>query len=317
MTQYYYIDARGTKRGPCDEQLLKELARHGAIKPDTLLETDTAETEVAGQIPGLVFRSSLDSKLSAGCGVFTVILVIGLLALLIPAVQEAREAARRMQCSCKCLTLAFHTYHDVHGTFPPAYTVDENGKPLHSWRVLLLPYLEQKELYDKIRLDEPWDSEYNRQFHDVHITPYRCPSCTGIDSIKLKNRGTVRSGNCNYSVVIGDDTLFPGSRAVSLNELTKSTSEAILYVERMIPVCWMDPNNEIRFDTACEGINRNLLGIGSEHPGGANAGFADGSVRFLKESADGRIPFSNYYGQENYKSIKLLLTKSDSEHSSE
>jgi len=60
-----------------------------------------------------------------------------------PAVIAAREAARRMQCTChlKGLGLAFHTYHDAYGSFPPAYTVDADGRPLHSWRVLILPFI--------------------------------------------------------------------------------------------------------------------------------------------------------------------------------
>ena len=92
--------------------------------------------------------------------VLLVALVI-IVALLFPAAQAARAAAQRMTCCghMSQLTLAFLVYHEVHGSFPPAYTVDENGKPLHSWRVLILPFIEQKALYDKIRLDEPWDSE--------------------------------------------------------------------------------------------------------------------------------------------------------------
>jgi hypothetical protein len=50
MTQYFYIDAKGTKRGPCDEQMLKEFAEHGTIKPDTLIETDTGESYAAGEV---------------------------------------------------------------------------------------------------------------------------------------------------------------------------------------------------------------------------------------------------------------------------
>jgi prepilin-type processing-associated H-X9-DG protein len=230
-----------------------------------------------------------------------------LFALLSPALPAAREATRRSQCYCGCLGLAFFNYHETHGSLPPAYTVDENGKPLHSWRVLILPFLEQNELYKKIRLDEPWDSEHNRQFHDVKIHCYGCPSASGIVPTLLKNRGTFRAGNCHYSVVVGDETLFPGSKTTSFDEITGGTSNTILYVERLVPICWMDPNSEIRFETACEGINRTLLGIGGGHPGGAIVGFADGHVRFLKESADGRIETNN----KTYESIKPLLTKSD------
>jgi hypothetical protein len=62
MTQYYYIDARGTKRGPCDEQLLKELVSHGTIQSNTLIETDTGITEYAGQILGLFFDTHAQKR---------------------------------------------------------------------------------------------------------------------------------------------------------------------------------------------------------------------------------------------------------------
>jgi hypothetical protein len=64
-------------------------------------------------------------------------------------------------------------YQRQHGTLPPAYTVGADGKPLHGWRVLLLPYLGQTALYSKLRLDEPWDSPHNRRFHDASLAVYR------------------------------------------------------------------------------------------------------------------------------------------------
>lgn len=98
------------------------------------------------------------------------IIIVSFIGAAIPA----RETARRMQCqghSCQ-LALAFHNYHDMYGSFPPAYTKDENGKILHGWRVLILPFIEERELYEKIRLNEPWDSEYNSQFHDIEIRTF-------------------------------------------------------------------------------------------------------------------------------------------------
>ena len=211
-----------------------------------------------------------------------------------PIVTTAQDAARRMQCSghTKQLTLAFHTYHDMHDSFPPAYTVDENGKPLHSWRVLILPYIEQKELYDKIRLDEPWDSEYNRQFHDVQIGLYQCLSSSRrnrsalrVCNIFLKNPDLFRTANCDYSVIVGEETLFSGSETVKFEDIADK-SNTILVVERMVPICWMDPNNEIRFDIARMGVNKHPFGIGSEHRDGANVGFADGNVRYISKGED-------------------------------
>ena len=234
--------------------------------------------------------------------VLTILLVPLILFLFVgvPAIGDAREAARRMLCSGRTnqLTLAFLLYHEQHGHFPPAYTVDENGNPLHSWRVLILPYMEQGKLYEQIRLDEPWDSEHNRRFHNIQLGIFQCPS-------RNRNVWGLRY-NCDYSVIIGTDTVFPGAKVVSLDDIA-TPSDTILFVERMVPVNWMDPNHEIRFDAASEGINRHPFGIGSEHSRGVNAGFAEGGYRFLIQTADGRI---HSYGRISIDNIKSLLTKS-------
>ena len=92
----------------------------------------------------------------------------------------AGEATRRARCvnNLKQIGLAMYNYHDQYGCFPPAYTADEHGRPLHSWRVLLLPYLECEDLYDQLRLNEPWNSPYNQQVLKDSDVPsvFRCPS---------------------------------------------------------------------------------------------------------------------------------------------
>ena len=108
-----------------------------------------------------------------------VIAIIAILvALLLPAVQQAREAARRTQCknNLKQIGIALHSYHDVYKTFPPAYIPDEDGKPMHSWRVLILPFIEQQALYEQYDFNEPWDGPNNSQLANVVISVYQCPS---------------------------------------------------------------------------------------------------------------------------------------------
>src|SRR5262245_66359 len=84
-------------------------------------------------------------------------------ALLLPAVQQGREAARRSQCknNLKQIALALLNYESRYGTFPPAYVADESGKPMHSWRVLILPDLDQQALYNDYNFSEPWDGPNN------------------------------------------------------------------------------------------------------------------------------------------------------------
>ena len=99
---------------------------------------DTASTPPACKQGGMRFRLV---ELLVVIGV--IVILIG---LLLPTVRAAHEPARRSQCcnNLKQIALALHNYADEHGEFPPAYTVDEQGQPLHSWRTLILPYLEQK-----------------------------------------------------------------------------------------------------------------------------------------------------------------------------
>ncbi|MFO7906946.1 MAG: DUF1559 domain-containing protein [Pirellulaceae bacterium] len=206
---------------------------------------------------------------------------------LLPSYEAAREAARRSRCveRLKRITLAMLIYEREHGTLPPAYSVDEDGEPLHSWRVLLLPYLGHQDLYENIRLDEPWDSAHNRKFHDMNVLFYRCPTAE------------LPPGHTSYSVVIGRHTAFGGSRGRSLDAFGPRRKHLILVVERVDDYCWMDPTKELSEKVAKKGINCNELdaakagaatprGVDSGHPGGANVGLREGAGEFVSENID-------------------------------
>ena len=175
-----------------------------------------------------------------GCVIVTVLVFLGGVAFLYPAVQESREAARRMTSAShlKGLGLAFHNYHDWHqyhgnlDTFLPAYSTDADGKPLHSWRVLILPFIEQQELYDKIRLDEPWDSEYNSQFHNKMPRFYHCISRPAEELTK---------GLTPYQMVIGPDTISNGPNSTKPSDITRDKGDTLLFVEASVSVPWMKP----------------------------------------------------------------------------
>ncbi len=142
------------------------------------------------------------------------------------------------------IALAMLLYEREHGTLPPAWTEDADGDRLHSWRVLLLPYLNQEELYEKIRLDEPWDSEHNRRFHQADIAFYQCPS------------SEFDPGETTYSVVVGDKTAFGGARPRKLLEIGTYYFNTILVVEANRADPWMSPETAIAAETAdVEGIH--------------------------------------------------------------
>lgn len=197
-------------------------------------------------------------------------------ALFVPSLQATREAIRRSKCVgyLRRITLAMLIYEREHGTLPPAYTADAASTPLHSWRVLLLPYLGEEELFGKLRLDEPWNSEHNRRFHDADLAIYQCPSAE------------LKPGQTTYSVVVGEHTAFQAAEGISLDDLGMNL---MLVVERVQSVCWMDPTSELAESVAFERINRqedDAGGIGSPHPGGVDVGFRDGSVRFIPETIE-------------------------------
>ena len=134
------------------------------------------------------------------------------------------------------LTIALLRYEKANGTLPPAFTVDRHGKPLHSWRVLILPYLGQQQLFEQIKLNEPWNSAHNSRFSSRRPDVYRCFPC----------KESSQSETC-YSVVIGPDLPFDGGQGTNLNRFGKECDEMILIVERTDPIHWMDPAKELTF----------------------------------------------------------------------
>jgi prepilin-type processing-associated H-X9-DG protein len=195
-----------------------------------------------------------------------------LVALLLPAVQSAREAARRAQCvnNLKQIGLAYHNYHSANDALPPPAITDKDGKPLLGWRVAILPYIEQVELYNKFKLDEPWDSPHNKALLKEMPPTFLCPS-----------RSNPEPFTTTYRVFVGPGAMFEKGQATSLAHITDGTSNTILVVEAKEAVPWSKPDAELPFDQAAA---PSLHGAGSSHPGGFNALFGDGSVRFIKVS---------------------------------
>ena len=230
---------------------------------------------IVGLVLGIKSRKSETATVGICLNAIGLLLLLFLLLLLLPAIQAAREAARRMQCTnnMKQIMLALHNYHDVYREFPPLYTVDNANRPLQSWRVLILPYIEQELLYEKIRLDEPWDSVHNRQFHAMLSSVYGCPSNHNSDT-----------NNCVYAVIQGEG-LMPGNAGKhTFASLVKGSSNTIAIVEVKEPFCWMDPNADVSLDELLKGINVPGGRVGSFHHNGINVGMFDGSVQFLNNS---------------------------------
>ncbi|HXY34134.1 MAG TPA: DUF1559 domain-containing protein [Planctomycetaceae bacterium] len=203
-----------------------------------------------------------------------VALLVGLfLFMMLPAVQtDDGRPVRRTECKnhLKQLALAMHNYHDAYGCFPPAYVADKNGRRMHSWRVLLLRFLEEGGLYKQYRFDEPWDGPHNRALAAQTPLIFRCAS-------DLEN-----TTEANYFVVVGPNTVFPGATPIGIKDITDGTANTILLVEAIHSgINWLEPQ-DMSYEEAVRGINCKAgWSISSRHKGGAQVAFADGSVRFL------------------------------------
>jgi len=198
-----------------------------------------------------------------------------LVSLLLPAVQAARFAARRAQSSnnMKQILLAMLNHESAKMAYPARASFDEQHKPLLSWRVHMLPYLEQDELYQKFHLDEPWDSEHNKQLIPLMPPVYRNPS------------SAAGPGLTTYLAVCGEGFAFDGEKGRSIAELKDGTSNTILVVDANDDhaVTWTKPD-DWQYDE-----EEPMAGLGETHPQGFEAGFADGSVRQLSKRISPKV----------------------------
>ncbi|HEV3298967.1 MAG TPA: DUF1559 domain-containing protein [Planctomycetaceae bacterium] len=198
----------------------------------------------------------------------------GLIVAMLPAVSCDGGHARRTDCKnhLKQIALAMHNYHDQYGSFPPAYIADKNGRPMHSWRVLLLPFLEFGPLYDQYRFDEPWNGPHNRELAALPIQLFHCAADAG------------RKTDTSYLVVVGPKTIFPSAASMAIKDIPDGTSNTILLVEAGDSgINWLEPR-DMSYEEALRGINpKTGWGISSHHEGGAQVAFADGSSPLLSD----------------------------------
>jgi prepilin-type processing-associated H-X9-DG protein len=205
--------------------------------------------------------------------VFTIFMV-----LISPSIQVARDAIAKTSCrsNLQRIAEALKQYEIEHGTLPPAFIPDAvTGKPLHSWRVLILPQLGEASLYEQYNFGEPWDGPNNSRLFNSMPSVFACPA----DPDAITKRET------NYMVLVGPKTLFPGAKPATMGAITDAPETTILVTEAPVSgVVWTSPKdlNATRMQFT---INNGTAGeMGSYHPGGINAVMVDGSVRFFEDN---------------------------------
>jgi hypothetical protein len=164
------------------------------------------------------------------------------------------------------IVMALNDYHLAHKEFPPPFTKDSHGKPLHSWRTLILPHLGQKTLYDKIDLSKPWDSPANAEIMKTHLAVYSCPS-SGLGP-----------GLTTYQAIVGTEAFMSPEYATKIAQFFDGTSNtiALIDVDPKQAVHWMSPEDNGKEAFLAVQPNSRL-----QHPGGIHAAFTDGVVRLL------------------------------------
>ncbi len=182
------------------------------------------------------------------------------------SVMEARAATRRavQMNNMKQISLAMVQYEIAQGNYPPAAS-EKEGKPLLSWRVAILPYLEEETLYRRFHLDEPWDSPHNLEVAKTMPSVFQSPD-------------SPRNGKTRVMVFTGKGAAFNGGKTISNRDIRDGPSRTIMCVEagpdKAVP--WSKPE-DLPFDA-----EHPLAALGKVSPQGFIAAFFDGSVYPLK-----------------------------------
>ena len=210
-----------------------------------------------------------------GAALATAVFALPLL-LFTPIFHAQRQPYPRGMCmnQVRQIALAILNYESEHGHFPPPYSTDENGRPLHSWRVLILPYLEEIALYKTIDLSKPWNHPDNLKLASRMPDVFKCPS----DKSRFSDQTTT------FVAVVGKNTAWPLGTPVKVSDISDGMANTLLVVESTSSrVHWMAP-----FDPTIESIvpvakNGATLLLGSEHAGDiSNCVFCDGHVKGLR-----------------------------------
>jgi hypothetical protein len=173
-----------------------------------------------------------------------------------PVVQQTEQTLSNL----KRLAIAAHNFRDVHERFPPAVLMGPDGQIPHSWRIELLPFVDQEALYKQYRMNEPWDSENNKKVLEKMPAVFRSP----FDDPKSTNSG--------YYALVGPGTMFEGTAGIRMAQVTDGSSNTLLIVEAKRSIPWTKPD-DIAFDP-----EKPLPEVGGFIKGRFAGAMADGSV---------------------------------------
>ena len=204
--------------------------------------------------------------------------------LLLPMVSSMSETTRCVSCknNMRQFGLALHSYHETYGCFPPAYVTDSQGNRMHSWRTLLLPYIERMSLYQQYHLDEPWNGSNNAKLDTDDLRWVMC--CLSADRKKRDHP--------YYVAITGPGTAWPGERGLKKEEITDGLDKTVMLVEWVdSDISWLEPR-DVPIEKALGPPGGKTAVPASNHyekatyfskkrPLAGHVLFADGSVRMI------------------------------------
>jgi type II secretory pathway pseudopilin PulG len=207
-----------------------------------------------------------------GFSVIEVVVILGiialLLALMLPAMRSAGPAARSTQCknNLRNIALALLNYESTYHALPPAYTLDAHGNRLHSWRTLILPFLDERRLYKKIDLSKAWNDPANAEAFKTTVSAYHCPAAD------------CAANQTTYLAVLASNSCLRPTQPRHLSEITAEPGKTlvVIEVESQHAVDWMAP---------VDADEELVLSFGPKtqfpHGEGTSAAFLDGTVQHL------------------------------------
>jgi Protein of unknown function (DUF1559) len=217
--------------------------------------------------------SLLAILLIVGGGVAMLLVICGGMALMpfLPTFLAAREHDRQTQCqnNLRQIGLALQSYHQVYKSYPPAWVADGKGRPVHSWRVLILPHLDQADLYSRYDFSEPWNGPNNIKLAMQMPEVFACPSHSGQSKPFT-----------SYAAIFGKECVFRGAEPVAVSDIRDPAGTTLVLGEVLrVNLHWMEPTEILVEAHSLVGAPD---GFASHHPVGVHFLMADGSVHVLK-----------------------------------
>jgi hypothetical protein len=246
------LDRFAGQSGPCvacgKTVVMPHFNSQGVLVPSVVTSpTSSASTQARsprGWTPALV---------SAGIVLFFMFLGATVVVFLWPTIRQniERSAQGRDLDNMRSINLALNAYSDRYGTYPPPFAVDLQGKPLYSWRVLILPFMGYEDIYKQFDLRQPWDSVANTNLQRLMPSEFASPNSPDARS----------SHETNYVLITGAGTMFPPAGPISTKNIDRPT---ILLVETKNNTIWSAPG-DIDMGRSFKVGNKPMVDVGGLH----------------------------------------------------